>query len=76
MDFLRLSTALHSCQNILSEKEQTIFLWHQEVLLSLKDKLSRVVANYLVIEVQGKARQLASLARSRLLAARHASGSC
>ena len=51
MDYLRLSTALHSCQNILSEKEQTIFLWHQEVLLSLKDKLSRVVANYLVIEV-------------------------
>ena len=51
MDFLRLITALHSCQNILSEKEQWAFLWHQEVLLSLKDKLSRVVANYLVIEV-------------------------
>ena len=51
MDFLRLSTALHSCQNILSEKEQWTFLWRQEVLLSLKDKLSRVVANYLVIEV-------------------------
>ena len=51
MDFLRLSTALHSCQNILSEKEQRAFLCCQEVLLSLKDKLSRVVANYLVIEV-------------------------
>ena len=51
MDFLRLSTALHSCQNILSEKEQWPFLWRQEVLLSLKDKLSRVVTNYLVIEV-------------------------
>jgi hypothetical protein len=51
MDFLRLSTALHSCQNILSEKEQWTFLWRQEVLLSHKDKLSRVVANYLVIEV-------------------------
>jgi hypothetical protein len=51
MDFLRLSTALHSCQNNLSEKEQWTFLWRQEVLLSLKDKLSRVVANYLVIEV-------------------------
>ena len=53
MDFLRLSTALHSYQNTLSEKEQWTFLWRQEVLLSLKDKLSR--ANYLVIEVQGKA---------------------
>ena len=51
MDFLRLSTALHSCQNILSEKGQWTFLWRQEVLLSLKDKLSSVVANYLVIEV-------------------------
>ena len=51
MDFLRLSTALHSCQNVLSEKERWIFLWRQEVLLSLKDKLSRLVANYLVIEV-------------------------
>ena len=51
MDFLRLSTALHSCQNILSEKEQWTFHWHQEALLSLKDQLSRVVANYLVIEV-------------------------
>ena len=49
MDFLRLSTALHSCQNILSENEQWIFLWGPEVLLSLKDKLSRVVANNLVI---------------------------
>ena len=69
MDYLRLSTALHSCRNILSEEEQWTFLWRQEALLSLKDKLSRVVANYLVIEVQGKAGQLASLARSRLLAA-------
>ena len=51
MDLLRLSTALQSCQNILSEKEQWTFLWCQEVLLSLKDKLSRVVANYLVIEL-------------------------
>ena len=51
MDFLRLTTALHSCQNILSEKEQGTFLWRQEVLLSLKDKLFRAVANYLVIEV-------------------------
>ena len=51
MDFLRLSTTLHICQNILSEKEQWTFLRCQEVLLSLKDKLSRVVANYLVIEV-------------------------
>ena len=51
MDFLRLSTVLHTCQNILSEKEQWTFLWRQEVLLSLKDKLSRAVANYLVIEV-------------------------
>ena len=47
MDFLRLSTALHSCQNILSEKEQWKYVWRQEVLLSLKYKLS----NYLVIEV-------------------------
>ena len=51
MDFLKLSAALHSCQNILSENEQWTFLWRQEVPLSLKDKLSRVVANYLVIEV-------------------------
>ena len=51
MDFLNLSTALHSYQNILSEKEQYTFLWRQEVVLSLKDKLSRVVANYLVLEV-------------------------
>ena len=51
MDFLSLSTALHSCQNILSEKEQWTFFWRQEVLLIPKDKLSRVVANYLVIEV-------------------------
>ena len=33
------------------------------MLLSPKDKLSRVVANYPVIEVYGKAGQLASLAR-------------
>ena len=51
MDFLSLSTALHSCQNILSEKEQRTFLWGQEVLLSPEDKLSRLVDNYLVIEV-------------------------
>jgi hypothetical protein len=63
MDFLRFSTALHSCQNILSEQEQFTFLQRQEVLLSTKDKLSRVVVNYLVIEVYGKAGQLANLAR-------------
>ena len=51
MDFLSLSTALHSYQCILSEKKQWTFLWRQEVLLSLKDKLPRVVANYPVIEV-------------------------
>ena len=51
MDFLSLSTALHSCQNIVSEKKQWKFLWRQEVLLSPKDNLSRVVANYLVLEV-------------------------
>ena len=51
MDFLSLSTALHSCQNILSEKEQWIFLRYREVLLSPKDKLSRVVAKYPVLEV-------------------------
>ena len=51
MDFLRFRTALHGCQNILSEKEQWTFLWRQEVLLSPKDKLSRVVANYPVLEV-------------------------
>jgi hypothetical protein len=49
MDFLILGTALHSCQNILSEKEQWTLLWRQEVLLSPKDKLSRVVAIDLVI---------------------------
>ena len=48
MDFLSLSTALYSCQNILSEMT---FLQGQEVLLSPKDKLSRVVTNYPVIEV-------------------------
>ena len=53
MDFLSLSKALHSCQNILSEKRQT-FLRHQEVLLSPKDKLSRVVANYPVIRGVGQ----------------------
>ena len=51
MDFLSLSKALHSYQNILSEKEQWTFLQRQEVLLSPKDKLSRVVANYPVLEV-------------------------
>ena len=51
MDFLSLSTALHSCQNILSEKKQWTFLRRQEVLLSPKDMLSRVVANYPVLEV-------------------------
>ena len=51
MDFLSLSTALHSCQNILSEKKQWTFLRHQEVLLSPKEKLSRVAADYPVIEV-------------------------
>ena len=51
MDFLSLSAALHSCQNILSEKEQWTFCWRQEVLLSPKDMLSRVVANYPVLEV-------------------------
>ena len=51
MDFLSFSTTLHSCQNILSEKKPWTFLWHQEVLLSPKDKLSRVVANYPVFEV-------------------------
>ena len=49
MDFLSHSTALHSCQNILSEKEQWTFLWRQEVLLSPKDKSSKVVANYPVL---------------------------
>ena len=51
MDFLSLSTALHSCQNILSEKKQWTFLWCQEVLLSPMDKLSSVVANYPVIKL-------------------------
>ena len=50
MDFLSLSTALHSCQNILSEKEQWTFLRRQKVL-SPKDKLSRVMAIYPVQEV-------------------------
>ena len=40
MDFLSLSTVLHSCQNILSEKKQWTILRGQEVLLS--PKLSRV----------------------------------
>jgi hypothetical protein len=51
MDFLSFSTAVRSCQNILSEKEQWTFLRDQEGLLSLKDKLSSVVANYPVLEV-------------------------
>ena len=51
MDFLSHSTALHSYQNILFEKKQWTFLLCQEVLLSPKVKLSRVVANYPVIEV-------------------------
>ena len=51
MDFLSLRAVLHSCQNILSEMEQWTFLWRQEVLLSPKNKLSRVVANYPVLEV-------------------------
>ena len=50
MDFLSLSTALHSCHN-LSEKVHRTFFQCQEVLLSSKDKLSRVVANYPVLEV-------------------------
>ena len=45
MDFLSLSTVLHSCQNILFEKEQWTFLQRKEVLLSPKDKLSRVGPN-------------------------------
>ena len=48
MDFLTLSTAFHSCQNILSKKGTMDISLHQEVLLNPKDKLSRVVANYLV----------------------------
>ena len=51
MDCLSFSTAVRSSQNILSEKEQWTFLRCQEVLLSPKDKLSRVVANYPVLEV-------------------------
>jgi hypothetical protein len=51
MDFLSFNTALHSYQNNLSEKVQRTFLWCQEVLLSSKDKLSRVVANYPVLKV-------------------------
>ena len=51
MDFLSLSTALLSYQNILSEEEQWTFLRRQEVLLSPKEKLSRVVANYPVLKV-------------------------
>ena len=65
MDFLSLSTALHSCQNILSVRKKWTFLGRQEVLLSPKDKLYRV-ANYPVIKVSGKAGQLASLARLKL----------
>ena len=51
MDFLSLSAALHSCQKLLSEKEQWTFRWRQEVLLSPKDMLSRMVTNYPVLEV-------------------------
>ena len=51
MDFLSLSTALGSWQKKLSEMEQWTFLRRQEVLLSPKDKLSRVVANYPVFKV-------------------------
>ena len=54
MDFLSLSTALHSCQNISSEKKQLTFLRRLEVLLSPKDNLSRVVANYPVIRCVGQ----------------------
>ena len=56
MDFLSLITALHSCQNILSEKKQWTFLQRQEVLLSPKDKFSRVVANYPVLRGVGQGR--------------------
>jgi hypothetical protein len=42
MDFLSLSTALHSCQDILSEKEQWTFLQRQEVLLSPKHTVIRI----------------------------------
>ena len=49
MNFLSLSLSLSL--NILSEKKQLTFLRRQEVLLSPKVKLSRVVANYQVIEV-------------------------
>jgi hypothetical protein len=51
MNFLSLSTTLHNCQNILSEKERWTFLRRQEVLLNPMDKLSRVVATYPVLEV-------------------------
>jgi hypothetical protein len=63
MDLLSLSTALHSCQNILYEKKRWTFLRRQEVLLSPKNKLSRVVAIYPVKRVYCKARPLASQAR-------------
>ena len=66
MDFLSFSTALHSCQNMLYEKKQWTYLRRHEVRLSPKDKLSRVVANYPVIEVKGKAGQLAILAKLQL----------
>ena len=62
MDFVSLSTALHSCRNMLSEKKHWTYLRRHEVLMSPKGKVSRVVANYPVIEVQGKASLLASLA--------------
>ena len=52
LDFLSLRAPPHSCQNILLEKKQKkTFLWRQEMLLFPKDKLSRVVANYPVIDV-------------------------
>ena len=53
-----LSTA---ARKFLSEKKQWLFLRRQEVLRSPKDKLSRVVANYPVIQVQGNAGQLTRL---------------
>ena len=49
--FSEPEAVLHSCQNILSEKKQWTFFRRQEVLLSPKDKLSRVVGNYPVLEV-------------------------
>ena len=45
------SAQLNTAARILSQKKQWTFLWRLEVLLSPKDKLSRVVATYPVIEV-------------------------